>query len=171
MRGKGQPRTIMVGSAEAAQAAQIALLKEDLYSDLTGLILREVARGDESDVYDCIQTGRNGSKCISFPESCKLKLDNPIEDQDTNLIICFFPPALHFKLAVANDNDAKINYDDATFLYTPRLDSNRDRDLLELLPDYLSEEITFSRVNAAKFYGRVVETLTKRRAEEDFKDR
>lgn len=72
MRGKGQPRTIMVGSAEAAQAAQIALLKEDLYSDLTGLILRGVERGDESDVYDCIQTGRNGSKCISFPESCKL---------------------------------------------------------------------------------------------------
>lgn len=62
MKGKGQPRTIMVGSAEAAQAAQVALLKEDLYSDLTGLILRGVERGEESDVYDCIQTGRNGSK-------------------------------------------------------------------------------------------------------------
>ena len=49
----------------------------------------------------------------------------------------------------------------------PRLDSDRDRDLLELLPDYLSEEITFSRHNAAKFYGRVVETLTKKRTEED----
>ena len=62
IKGKGQPRTIMVGSAEAAQAAQVALLKEDLYSDLTGLIMRGVERGDESDVYDCIQTGRNGSK-------------------------------------------------------------------------------------------------------------
>lgn len=58
----GQQRTIMIGSAEAAQAAQVALLKEDLYSDLTGLILRGVERGDEADVYDCIQTGRNGSK-------------------------------------------------------------------------------------------------------------
>ena len=76
-------------------------------------------------------------------------------------------PALHFKLAVANDNDAKIHYEDATFLYTPRFDANRDRDLLELLPDYLSEEIAFSRVNAAKFYGRVVDTLTKRRTEDD----
>lgn len=73
--------------------------------------------------------------------------------------------ALHFKLAVATDTDAKIHYEDTTFLYTPRLDTNRDRDLLEILPDYLSEEIAFSRVNAAKFYGRVVETLTKRRAE------
>lgn len=59
----GQPRTIMMGSAEAAQAAQVALLKEDLYSDLTGLILRGVERGEESEIYDCIQTGRNGSKC------------------------------------------------------------------------------------------------------------
>ena len=62
MKGKGQTRTIMVGSAEAAHAAQVAQLKEDLYSDLTGLILRGVERGDNADVYDCIQTGRNGSK-------------------------------------------------------------------------------------------------------------
>lgn len=76
--------------------------------------------------------------------------------------------ALHFKLAVANDSDGKgSSYEDTEFQYTPRLDSNRDRDLLELLPDYLSEEITFSRMNAAKFHGRVVETLTKRRMEEE----
>ncbi len=61
MKGKVQQRTIMVGSAEAAQAAHVAKLKEDLYSDLTGLILRGVETGDEADVYDCIQTGRNGS--------------------------------------------------------------------------------------------------------------
>ena len=58
----GQVRTIMVGSAEAAQAAQVAQLKEDLYSDLTGLIVRSVKRTEEGDTYDCIQTGRNGSK-------------------------------------------------------------------------------------------------------------
>lgn len=76
--------------------------------------------------------------------------------------------ALHFKLAVANDSDGNgSSYEDTEFQYTPRLDSNRDRDLLELLPDYLSEEITFSRMNAAKFYGRVVETLTKKRIEEE----
>ena len=69
MRGKTPAqRTIMVGSAEAAQAAQVALLKEDLYSDLTGLILRGVERTEESDIYDCIQTGRNGSKCSPNPK-------------------------------------------------------------------------------------------------------
>ena len=59
-------RTVMVGSAEATQAAQVAQLKEDLYSDLTGLIMRGVEKGTESDVYDCIQTGRNGSESPSF---------------------------------------------------------------------------------------------------------
>jgi hypothetical protein len=65
IKNNGQVRTIMVGSAEAAQAAQVAQLKEDLYSDLTGLILRGVKKMDDGEVYDCIQTGRNGSK--SFP--------------------------------------------------------------------------------------------------------
>ena len=60
-----QVRTIMVGSAEVAQAAQIAQLKEDLYSDLTGLIVRSVKRSEGGDTYDCIQTGRNGSKSRS----------------------------------------------------------------------------------------------------------
>jgi hypothetical protein len=55
----------MMGSAEVAQAVQTAQLKENLYSDLTGLIIRDVKREDGDDVYDCIQTGRNGSKWIT----------------------------------------------------------------------------------------------------------
>lgn len=55
-------RTVMVGSAEAAKEAQIRQLKEDLYGDLTGLIIRGVKRQEGVDMYDCIQTGRNGSK-------------------------------------------------------------------------------------------------------------
>lgn len=43
-------------------AGQAAQLKEDLYGDLTGLIIRGVKREGEDDTYDCIQTGRNGSK-------------------------------------------------------------------------------------------------------------
>ena len=66
LRNNGQVRTIMVGSAEAAIAAQVAQLKEDLYSDLTGLIVRSVKRTNQGDAYDCIQTGRNGSKWTFF---------------------------------------------------------------------------------------------------------
>lgn len=34
--------------------------------------------------------------------------------------------------------------------------------MLDLLPDYLTEDICFPRSNAAKFYARVVECLTKK---------
>ena len=76
-------RTVMVGSAEAAQAAQTAQLKEDLYSDLTGLIVRGVKRTDEEDMFDCIQTGRNGSKFSlhSQHRNCLADLNNSIAFQ------------------------------------------------------------------------------------------
>lgn len=46
-----------IGGSDAA-----AQLRENLYSDLTGLIIRNVKQEAEDDVFDCIQTGRNGSK-------------------------------------------------------------------------------------------------------------
>lgn len=63
---KGGPanRANAAANAEAAQAAQLAQLKEDLYSDLTGLIIRDVKDKDSDHVYDCIQTGINGSKWL-----------------------------------------------------------------------------------------------------------
>ena len=48
--------------ANAESAVQTAQMKEDLYADLTGLIVRGVKHEHGEDVYDCIQTGRNGSK-------------------------------------------------------------------------------------------------------------
>ncbi len=53
-------------------------------------------------------------------------------------------------------------YDEAQFMYMPQLDSNRDESLIEMLPDYLVEEITFPRPQAAKFYSRVMRSLTER---------
>jgi hypothetical protein len=63
----------MIGSVEAAQAAVTAKLKEDLYADLSGLIIRAVKREDDANVYDCLQTGRNGSRFI-FLSSGRLLL-------------------------------------------------------------------------------------------------
>ena len=42
------------------QATRTAQLKEDLYSDLTGLIVRSVKHEGDEEVYDCLQTGRDG---------------------------------------------------------------------------------------------------------------
>ena len=73
-------------------------------------------------------------------------------------------PALHFHLSIATTgvDGAAASYDDAEFLYLPLLDENRDRDLLAILPDYLTEEICFPRCHAARFYSKVVECMTKK---------
>ncbi|KAK2044052.1 chromosome segregation protein [Colletotrichum somersetense] len=122
------------GSAAARALAnsdvvQMGQLKEDLYGDLTGLIVRVMKRDSHGQVFDCIQTGRNGT--------------------------------LHFKLEVESESSSE-NYEEAHFTYKPQLDENRDRDLIDVLPDFLVEEITFPRPHAAKFYARVVKSLTER---------
>jgi chromosome segregation ATPase len=66
IKGGANNRVNAAASAEAAQAAQLAQLKEDLYSDLTGLIIRDVKNRDADHVYDCIQTGINGSRFPFF---------------------------------------------------------------------------------------------------------
>ncbi|KAI2703618.1 hypothetical protein CBS147332_7604 [Penicillium roqueforti] len=128
---KGGPanRANAAATAEAAQASQLAQLKEDLYSDLTGLIIRDVKNRELDYLYDCLQTGVNGT--------------------------------LHFHLVVPK---VSTDYDKTEFQYLPHLDANRDRDLVNLLPDFLTVDITFVRGQAAKFYTRVIDALTKRRS-------
>jgi len=43
-----------------------AQLREELHSDLSGLIFRKVEQTKGTTVFDCLQTGRNGSR---FPHS------------------------------------------------------------------------------------------------------
>jgi len=47
--------------------AKTAALKEELYRDLTGLIINSIKRREGEDEYSCIQTGRNGSTYILSP--------------------------------------------------------------------------------------------------------
>lgn len=63
------PGSAMKGGLHKSNpTTQAAQMKEDLYSDLTGLIVRSVKRDAREDVYDCLQTGRNGSTFIPlFP--------------------------------------------------------------------------------------------------------
>ncbi|KAL7627619.1 hypothetical protein AAE478_001812 [Parahypoxylon ruwenzoriense] len=115
--------------ANAEAAAQVAQMKEDLYGDLTGLIIRGVKREHGGETYDCIQTGRNGT--------------------------------LHFKLVVGGD-EVTEQLDEPQFVYMPQLDPSRDQDLIDVLPDYLVEEINFPQSHAARFYSRVMRSLTER---------
>lgn len=71
-------------------------------------------------------------------------------------------PALHFKLSVGYDASSGDGYDEAQFAYRPQLDPGRDAALIDMLPDYLVEEIEFPRPHAAKFYARVMKSLTEK---------
>ena len=70
-----------------------------------------------------------------------------------------FRPALHFHLTISEGGES---YADTEFIYQPLLDEQRDRELLDLLPDYLTEEISFPRGHAAKFFSKVVDSMSKR---------
>lgn len=107
-------------------------MKEELYGDLSGLIIRTVQ--DDSDgqiVYDCLQTGRNGT--LHF----KLSVSSS---------------------ALSNRSDG-YNCADSEITYTPLLDLRRDKLLDEILPDYLKEEITFPREKSSGFYLRLANSL------------
>jgi hypothetical protein len=75
--------------------------------------------------------------------------------------------ALRFHLSISHFDASSATpgpsfYDDAEFAYSPLLDEKNDRHLLEILPDYLTEEIVFPRNSAAKFYGKVVDCMSKK---------
>jgi hypothetical protein len=60
--GKGAKNAAVSNNASNA----LASLKEDLYCDITGLLIHNVKKTDRRTVYDCSQTGRNGSKFDSL---------------------------------------------------------------------------------------------------------
>ncbi|KAH6611879.1 chromosome segregation protein Csm1/Pcs1-domain-containing protein [Boeremia exigua] len=124
---------VLPGSAEAAKDAMLQKQKVEMYCDLTNLVIVGVKKNeDDEDVYDCLQTGRNGT--------------------------------LHFHLTISEGGES---YADTEFVYQPLLDEQRDKDLLDLLPDYLTEEISFPRAHAAKFFSKVVDSMSKRIVLED----
>ena len=104
------------------------MAKEDLYGDLTGLTVLGVKVFPDNPgirVYDCIQTGKNGT--------------------------------LHFHLTTP----VQATDEEDEFTFTPLLDHERDRVIISLLPDYLTEEITFSRLNATRFYLKLLGVIMK----------
>ncbi|CAP71501.1 uncharacterized protein PODANS_6_1390, partial [Podospora anserina S mat+] len=104
-----------------------------------GLIVRGVNVGGEGVEFDCLQTGRNGSKF-----SC-----DGGEKTVANMMA-----ALHFKLTMSSGDG-----DESQCEYNPMLDTNRDRALIDVLPEFLVDEIAFPRAQAGKFYQRIMRAL------------
>jgi regulator of replication initiation timing len=152
---KQQQRSVILpGSAEAQREAQVSRLKEQLYGDLTGLMIRGIKKGEDGeDVYDCLQTGRNGSKYLV---PIRPFVVSAMADAKVTI-------ALHFHFTIPAD-DPDTPFDEVEFGYVPLLDEKRDGDLFDILPDYATdnEGISFPRAHAAKFYYKIVECMTKK---------
>lgn len=101
----------------------VPALKEEIYQDLTGLVISSVQRDDNETILNCLQTGRNGT--------------------------------LHYKLAWP-----KNGHDQITF--TPLLDADRDAVLMDILPDYLREQIMFTQDQANLFAFRLWTAIQKK---------
>lgn len=93
----------------------------------------------------------------------------PLLTNSHDLHLLIYCLALHFHLSISHQpppvttpGSQAGGYDDIEFAYTPLLDEKNDRDLLDILPDYLTEEICFPRSSAAKFYAKVGEVMSRR---------
>lgn len=54
-------KEVLTARLEARTQSNAAQLREELHSDLSGLIFRNVERTQGNTVFDCLQIGRNGS--------------------------------------------------------------------------------------------------------------
>lgn len=60
--------------------------------------------------------------------------------------------------------DEVNSYENVQYTYRPQLNQSRDEALIDVLPEYLTEEITFSRTQASNFYTRVFKSITEKPA-------
>ncbi|TID23663.1 Monopolin complex subunit pcs1 [Venturia nashicola] len=123
-------------ASETEEKMKTMMLKEEMYSDLTGLMIHTVKKDENEDIYDCIQTGRNGT--LRFHLYISHNTANPSTTSTPGNVTA---------------------YEDEEFAYLPILDQKNDRHLLEILPDYLQEEISFPRNAAPKFYEKIAKLM------------
>ncbi|EPS40817.1 hypothetical protein H072_5299 [Dactylellina haptotyla CBS 200.50] len=115
----------------AAATKEFSHHRDNLYSDLCGLIVVNVKTDEDGGVeYDCLSTGRNGA--LHF----KLQLDAEEEDDDDD----------------AEDNGP-------FFTYNPILERGRDERLIAVLPEIFRDEMNFQRTSGVEFYLRLMQSL------------
>jgi hypothetical protein len=85
--------------------------------------------------------------------SCPLRSQLTFSQMLTRII------ALQFQLTITTDGES---YEETEIIYNPLFNQQRDKELLDLLPDYLTEEICFPRNQAPKFYMKVVDSMSKK---------
>ncbi|KAK6509914.1 hypothetical protein TWF481_004636 [Arthrobotrys musiformis] len=103
--------------------------RENLYSDLCGLIVVNVKSDEDGGIeYDCLSTGKNGA--LHF----KLQLD-------------------------AEDDEDEVDDDGPYFTYNPMLERGRDERLIAVLPPIFRDEMNFKRTRGVDFYLQLMQSL------------
>lgn len=74
--------------------------------------------------------------------------------------------ALRFKLSIEDPTLTRTpgaqSYEDAEMTYTPMLDAKNDKHLVDILEDFLIEDIAFPRHHAQGFYTKVRACMMRR---------
>ncbi|KAG5518845.1 hypothetical protein PMAC_002376 [Pneumocystis sp. 'macacae'] len=99
-------------------SASIVQLKEDLYSDLTGLLIRDVKSDSKKTVFDCLQTGRNGTLhfklSLFIDPSCQSQERfsyTPLFDEERDApLLNYLPDYLTGEIIFEKDQAAMFNW-------------------------------------------------------------
>ncbi|KAL7267226.1 hypothetical protein RUND412_010197 [Rhizina undulata] len=126
--------------------------KMELYSDLTGLDIMAVKREGDHKIFDCLLTGGNGS--LHFRLSVLDLVQPPGKSKNHK------PPTSSSTDPSSKPNDGEEGPED--FVFIPLLDEHRDKHVIALLPEFLKQEIIFSKENVAGFYQKISSILMKK---------
>ncbi|KAF3311580.1 hypothetical protein TWF173_008208 [Orbilia oligospora] len=116
-------------TASSSVSKEFSQHRENLYSDLCGLIVVNVKSDEDGGIeYDCLSTGKNGA--LHF----KLQLD-------------------------AEDDEDQVDDDGPYFTYNPMLERGRDERLIAVLPPIFRDEMNFKRTRGVDFYLQLMQSL------------
>ena len=63
----------VLGAAAAQDQAWSHHVKEELYGDLTNLMIMGAKKEGDSRIFDCLQSGANGGAYIACPQSLRIR--------------------------------------------------------------------------------------------------
>ncbi|KAI5777807.1 chromosome segregation protein Csm1/Pcs1-domain-containing protein [Geopyxis carbonaria] len=138
---RGMPgKAAAAANASHADIDWVTRAKDELFGDLTNLIIVNAKPDGGKRLFECIQTGANGT--LNFKLSVRESIAGSKKTNGTTQ---------------AGEDDEEGH----EYVFIPQLDPSRDEYVTSLLPEYLRGEISFSRLHAARFYQKINSVLMK----------
>jgi len=125
-------------------------VKEELYSDLSGLLIMNVKKEPRGTLFECLQTGTNGA--LQFKLSVPEAKDSSTTNKSKN----------NKAPTASSQNDEEEDEAEDEYVFIPVLNEDRDQIVISLLPEYLRCEISFNKNHATKFYQKINSVLSQK---------